>query len=356
MDGRAVTKANGLRPVLAKPNDGLGRGHATKPAFLHDLLANVLKGDDSLKRNSPIPCGLFRPLLSRSSGKTVTHSAANPMIFQGFFSREDFLLQLAPAWGFQSVGADDLRQRSRHVAPANFGGERSRLRDACRRRSRWRYRFGKTSGSGKAIAAAYLRAGFGGLVLAAKPEEVDLVGALPEQNGRANSSFFLAKRRRRLRLHTYELARQGTDGIGSVVECLMRILEAARFSIPTQVCWRAVLGRRHATVLRNTIPILLRGDRLRAIPDIVRFVSSAPIASSRLYESRGRKSSFMFMPCWPPNEIPWPAIARTMSRRASYWHDEFAQLDPKPAALHRFLYPLRLTVSIAVGCYRALLH
>src|ERR1019366_5209564 len=33
---------------------------------------------------------------------------------------------------------------------------------------------GKTSGSGKALAAAYLRGGMGGLVLCAKPEEVDL--------------------------------------------------------------------------------------------------------------------------------------------------------------------------------------
>jgi hypothetical protein len=33
---------------------------------------------------------------------------------------------------------------------------------------------GKTSGSGKMLAGAYLRAGFGGLVTAAKPEEVDL--------------------------------------------------------------------------------------------------------------------------------------------------------------------------------------
>ena len=32
---------------------------------------------------------------------------------------------------------------------------------------------GKTTGSGQALAAAFLRAGMGGLVLAAKPDEVD---------------------------------------------------------------------------------------------------------------------------------------------------------------------------------------
>ena len=34
---------------------------------------------------------------------------------------------------------------------------------------------GKTSGSGKALASAYLRAGFGGLVLCAKPDELSLI-------------------------------------------------------------------------------------------------------------------------------------------------------------------------------------
>ena len=33
---------------------------------------------------------------------------------------------------------------------------------------------GKTSGSGRALAGAYLRAGYGGIVLCAKPEECEL--------------------------------------------------------------------------------------------------------------------------------------------------------------------------------------
>src|SRR5579871_1424791 len=46
---------------------------------------------------------------------------------------------------------------------------------------------GKTSGSGQTLAGAYLRAGMGGLVLCAKPEEVDLWRSYARRNGREGS-------------------------------------------------------------------------------------------------------------------------------------------------------------------------
>jgi NAD(P)-dependent dehydrogenase (short-subunit alcohol dehydrogenase family) len=46
---------------------------------------------------------------------------------------------------------------------------------------------GKTSGSGRAIAHAFLRAGFGGLVLCAKPEEADLWRRYAAETGRRKS-------------------------------------------------------------------------------------------------------------------------------------------------------------------------
>ncbi len=46
---------------------------------------------------------------------------------------------------------------------------------------------GKTSGSGSAIAYALLRAGYGGLVLCAKPDEADRWEAYAHANGRTAS-------------------------------------------------------------------------------------------------------------------------------------------------------------------------
>lgn len=136
---------------------------------------------------------------------------------------------------------------------------------------------GKTSGSGQALASAYLRAGMGGLVLAAKPEEVDLWVRYAHENGRGNSIVLFGERGGGFNFITYELARQGLDGLGSVVECLMRIVDAARLTNPNagrsgEAFWEDAMRQ----LLRNTIPILYAATADVSIPDIIRFVASAP--------------------------------------------------------------------------------
>jgi hypothetical protein len=189
---------------------------------------------------------------------------------------------------------------------------------------------GKTSGSGKAIAAAYLRAGFGGLVLAAKPEEVELWVRYARENGRANSLILFGERGG-FNFITYELARQGTDGTGSVVECLMRILEAARLSNPNagrggEPFWEDATRQ----VLRNTIPILYAALGAVRIPDIIRFVASAPTSLAQLREAEWQEHSFMFQTlAGAKRNAVRPLGEDDFDKTASYWRDEFAQLDPK---------------------------
>lgn len=191
---------------------------------------------------------------------------------------------------------------------------------------------GKTSGSGQAIAASYLRAGFGGLVLCAKPEEVDTWFRYAKQNGRANSLILFGERGSGgFNFITYELARQGADGTGSVVECLMRILEAARLSGPS-----AGRGGEHfwedATrqVLRNTIPILYAATGAVRMPEIIRFVSSAPMSQEQLHNADWQAQSFMFHALASAKRNPLrPLREDDFDKTASYWRDEFAQLDPK---------------------------
>src|SRR5580698_1197535 len=74
---------------------------------------------------------------------------------------------------------------------------------------------GKTSGSGKALAGAYLRAGMGGLVLCAKPEEVDLWLSYCKANGRADS-VVLFDETHGFNFIAYELSRLGLAGLGSI--------------------------------------------------------------------------------------------------------------------------------------------
>lgn len=191
---------------------------------------------------------------------------------------------------------------------------------------------GKTSGSGQAIAAAYLRASFGGLVLCAKPEEVDTWLRYAKQHGRSNSLILFGERGAGgFNFITYELARQGADGTGSVVECLMRILEAVRLSNPNagrggEPFWEDATRQ----VLRNTIPILYAATGAVRIPEIIRFVTSAPMSQEQLHNADWQAQSFMFHALASAKRSPVrPLRDDDFDKTASYWRDEFAQLDPK---------------------------
>jgi hypothetical protein len=58
---------------------------------------------------------------------------------------------------------------------------------------------GKTSGSGRALAEAFLRAGFGGLVLTVKPDETDLWIEYARRTGREASLLVFSPSKRRER-------------------------------------------------------------------------------------------------------------------------------------------------------------
>lgn len=191
---------------------------------------------------------------------------------------------------------------------------------------------GKTSGSGAALAGAYLRAGFGGLVLCAKPDEVDRWYDYARAHGRANSVILFGERSdAAFNFITYELARQGPDGAGSVVECLVRILEAARLSNPNagrsgDAFWENATRQ----LLSNTIPILYAATGTVQIPDIIRFVASAPQNADQVQDANWQDGSFMFQALLAARRNPVvPLYEDEFEKTASYWRNEFAQLDPK---------------------------
>ncbi len=191
---------------------------------------------------------------------------------------------------------------------------------------------GKTSGSGKALASAYLRAGFGGLVMVAKPDEVERWRDYARANGRANSVILFGEHGGgSFNFIAYELARQGAEGIGSVVECLMRILEAARLSNAggarsNTAFWEDTTRQ----LLRNTLPILYAATGTVRIPDIIRFVASAPMSLDQLRDPEWQASSFMFAHLAAAKKDPRHALDPVeFEQIAGYWHDEFSQLDPK---------------------------
>ena len=171
----------------------------------------------------------------------------------------------------------------------------------------------------------------GGLVLAAKPEEVDLWLDYARANGRSNSVILFGERGGCFNFLTYELARQGMRGIGSVIECLMRVLEAARLASPSpgrsgDQFWDDATRQ----LLRNTIPVLYAATGTVSIPDIIRFVSSAPVSLEQLHSQEWQDRSFMFQALARARRQPVVRMGDAdFEKTANYWRDEFAQLDGK---------------------------
>jgi hypothetical protein len=91
---------------------------------------------------------------------------------------------------------------------------------------------GKSSGSGRTIAHAYLKAGFGGLVLCAKPDEVDIWRKYAEETGRTNSLIVMdGTKQKRFNFIDYELARIDTGSSHTTplaLDAFMKLYEAAK--------------------------------------------------------------------------------------------------------------------------------
>lgn len=186
---------------------------------------------------------------------------------------------------------------------------------------------GKTSGSGQALAGAYLRAGMGGLVLCAKPEEADLWRRYARIHGRTESLVEFSDRRQGFNFLNYELARQGAQGLNSVVECLMRVLEAARSATPSpgrsgEAFWEDTTRQ----MLRHTIPILYAATGTVTIPDIIRFVRGAPNTREEMRDPAWQEHSFLFQSFSRARGRLDDAVG---GQAIYYWRDEIAALDAK---------------------------
>lgn len=190
---------------------------------------------------------------------------------------------------------------------------------------------GKTSGSGKALASALLRTNAGGLILCAKPDEVDQWVRYARANGRTNSLIRFGEHGQGFNFIAYELARHGMAGLGSVVECIMRVLDAARLTNPnagraSEAFWEDAIRQ----LLRNTIPLLYAATGSVNIADIIRFVGSAPHAPEQRNDHAFLDSSFMVQTTIAATERPRIPLARgDLEQIGSYWRNEFTRLDPK---------------------------
>lgn len=135
---------------------------------------------------------------------------------------------------------------------------------------------GKTTGIGAALAGAFLRAGFGMLVLTTKYEDIPLWQQYTRDHGRSRS-LILFDETRGYNFLDYELSRHGAKGIANSVECLMQILSAADHAMnaaggrESDPFWSQSIRQ----VLQYALPLLFSAWGSVTVAQVVDFVTSA---------------------------------------------------------------------------------
>jgi hypothetical protein len=221
------------------------------------------------------------------------------------------------------------------------------VRDCCRGTHFWAMNGGGKTSSAKMLAGAFLRAGFGAYVTAAKPGVVEQWMEYGRLHGRSNSIIPLDENEG-FNFIEYEVSRHGIDGMGTVVEYLMRAVDASRRASGTasqrggEVFWEDSARN----TLRYTLPLIYVAKGTLTIPDILRFITTAPTSREEAANHDWQQNSFMFAVLKLAAEKPRVRIAESVLRNlVTFWREQWVGIPDKTrgnivitltAALDRF--------------------
>jgi hypothetical protein len=225
-----------------------------------------------------------------------------------------------PGWpdhqGLVAMGPDPWRIKDACEGTMVFGGTGS----------------GKTSGSGHSLARSFLSAGFGGLVLCAKPEETALWTRYAAETGRSEDLCLFGRNEGwAFNFLGYESLRAGS-GAGlteNIVNLIMEVSSIGSGDSPSRggdPFWERAMR----SLVRNCVDILVMAGEpvgLHAMFDVIR---SAPADAASLSSAEWRQRSA----CWRTMEAAraralgasWEIDCREV---AGYWLTHFPTLGEK---------------------------
>lgn len=190
---------------------------------------------------------------------------------------------------------------------------------------------GKTSGSGAALAKAYLRAGFGGLVLCAKKDELETWQRYAKETGRSDSVLiFDASGEYRFPFLQYEVNREG-EGAGyteNLVRLFMTVYEAVSRSSGSGAdpYWSGAMQQ----LMRNAIDLCLIARGTVSVPLMHEIVRSAPQSTDERNSPEWWEKSLcarLLAECQTKTLDKWTDY--DLETTAGYWLDEYPGISSR---------------------------
>jgi len=183
---------------------------------------------------------------------------------------------------------------------------------------------GKTSGSGSAFAEAFLRTGFGGLVLCAKPGEAQRWQNLCVRCGRGGDVITIDRNGPLLNILAYESQRPGGDiGLATNLVGLFRVLIGIVSRKSTQgkddEFWRNTTDQ----LMRSVFEAFILAGETLTVDNLSRFIALAPRVPFKEASNGWRKIPFFGSILARGAQQTDPEAKRVYRRIFDYWTKEF---------------------------------
>ncbi len=193
---------------------------------------------------------------------------------------------------------------------------------------------GKTTGAGATIAKGLLKRGFGGLVLTAKPEEIDLWRRRCEETGRSGDlEVFGEGSDHRFNFVTYELHRLADRGVvtESIVDLLITAMESGRRAGGgmSESYWEDACRQ----LLRSALTLLRFVGEPVTLPTIAEIIASAAQSPEQLCDAVWQKDSFCAKCLLAARDVETSIdLKQAFATTLHYWLQEFPGLGDKTRA------------------------
>ena len=193
---------------------------------------------------------------------------------------------------------------------------------------------GKTSGSGAAIAQAFLRNGFGGIVTCCKPGEADVWRRYARQTGRERDLILFGPRHPHRFNYLSFAANQTPPRLRpteNLTQLLGTVIEVANRG-PSTSSQDPYWQRSAVQLLRNATDLVLlaRGVSALTLEEIYQSIITAPMDNDQLRSPRWRKTSHCLQLLEQAERRPKDATAAHDFRMTKhFWQKEFPNLSPR---------------------------